>query len=87
MQDTGTYKTLDLCVKSTHANMKILIFIVLNSVVTQTVALETETIYKPPTLDELVGIEIARFDVRNGKDGEFFCYRLTFVRSTYFCIN
>ena len=56
--------------------MKILIFIVLNSVVTQTVALETETIYRPPTLDELVGIEIARFDVRNGKDGEFFYFIL-----------
>ena len=67
--------------------MKILIFIVLNFVVTQTIALETETIYKPPTLDELVGIEIARFDVRNGKDGEFFCYRLIFVRSSYFFIN
>ena len=73
MQDTGTYKTLYLCIKSTYASMKILIFIVLNFVVTQTIALETETIYKPPTLDELVGIEIARFDVRNGKDGEFFC--------------
>ena len=52
--------------------MKILIFIVLNVVFTQTIALETETIYRPPTLEELVNIDIARFDVRNGKDGELF---------------
>ena len=64
--------------------MKTLIFIVLNFVVTQTIALETETIYKPPTLDELVGIEIARFDVRNGKDGEFF---ITKHVHTYFYIR
>ena len=50
--------------------MKILIFIVLNVVFTQTITLETEKKYRPPTIDEL-GIEIARFDVRNAKDGNF----------------
>ena len=60
--------------------MKILIFIVLNF------ALEIETIYKPPTLDELVGIEIARFDVRNGKDGKFFVTKhvCTYISTNFY---
>ena len=65
--------------------MKSLIFILLDFVVTQTIAIETETIYRPPTLDELVGIEITKFDVRHGKDGEFLVGK--FLNRLYNCIR